>query len=368
MRLLDGFKWFLNPVWVMDIFFTLWGGGGGKQTSTGTTYTTNVPAYMEPFFKQVVTSGGKNIFETNEKGDVIGVKGMPEYKGDRVAGFSDVQLDLQNQIQALQESGEWDKATALINQANTTGGNLATQGFNQAFAYKPEDFQAQDFTGAIADQYMSPYQQRVTDMALRENNKQAAMARKNAMLASMGRGTGGGGRAALMQANLLRDQIAGASDIQAKGSQSAYENAQNMYKAYQDQRQNAYKLREASKQYGAGLGKDIGLAGLQTQTQTAKNLAEVTKEREIQKLERLKAKTASAAEKQELAQKILDIKYQTAMEARDYEKKQLEWLNALIHGTQGLAQTQVQYAPSPSGASQIGGLGLGALGLMKALG
>jgi hypothetical protein len=56
------------------------------------------------------------------------------------------------------------------------------------------------------------------------------------------------------------------------------------------------------------------------------------------------------------------------MEARDWEKKQLEFYNAMLRGSPGLAQTQVQYAPQPSGAAQLGGLGLGALGLAKAFG
>jgi len=56
------------------------------------------------------------------------------------------------------------------------------------------------------------------------------------------------------------------------------------------------------------------------------------------------------------------------MEQRDWEKKQLEFYNAMLRGNAGLAQTQVQYAPTPSPISQIGGLGLGALGLSRALG
>jgi hypothetical protein len=40
----------------------------------------------------------------------------------------------------------------------------------------------------------------------------------------------------------------------------------------------------------------------------------------------------------------------------------------MLRGMPGLAQTQVQYAPQPSGMAQLGGLGLGALGLSKALG
>ena len=56
------------------------------------------------------------------------------------------------------------------------------------------------------------------------------------------------------------------------------------------------------------------------------------------------------------------------MEQRDWEKSQLEFYNAMLRGMPGLAQTRVQYAPQASGAQQLLGGGLGALGLMKALG
>jgi hypothetical protein len=56
------------------------------------------------------------------------------------------------------------------------------------------------------------------------------------------------------------------------------------------------------------------------------------------------------------------------MEARDWEKKHSSSTMQCFGGNAGLAQTQIQYAPTPSGISQLGGLGLGALGLSKALG
>jgi hypothetical protein len=78
------------------------------------------------------------------------------------------------------------------------------------------------------------------------------------------------------------------------------------------------------------------------------------------------AQSTSGAEKQALQQKIDDIQYQTAMEARDYEKKQIEFYNAILRGNVGLGSTQINYAPPPSAAAQLGGLGLGALGISKA--
>ena len=382
MKLLDGFSWFLNPIWIMDKFFTLWGGGGGSQTSTGTTYTTNVPEYMQPYFEQTMKSAASNVYNTtplvydkNGKviggGDVTGVKAYQPYTGERVAGFNADQTDVQNQIKALTESGNYAAANDLMRNAGTFSSDLARSGYERAMAYKPEDFQAEKFGAASAKEYMSPYQQNVTDMALREANKQAAIDQKNAMLANLGRGqgmAGTAGRGAIMQSQMLLNKMQNAADIQAKGSQAAYENAQKMFEADQARRLGAYQARGQQQQFNANLGQQMGAQGLANQINASKGLADLAAAQQTATLERLKAKATSAAEKQALQQKIDDVNYQTAMEQRDWEKKQLEWINAMIHGTQGLASTQIQYAPSVSPLTQLGGLGLGGISLAKALG
>jgi hypothetical protein len=57
------------------------------------------------------------------------------------------------------------------------------------------------------------------------------------------------------------------------------------------------------------------------------------------------------------------------MSALNYEKQQLQYYSDILRGNAGaLGSTAVQYAPAPSAASQIGGLGIAGLGLAKALG
>ena len=62
MNLLNGFKFFSNPLWVMDNFLTLWGGGGGgSQNSTSTTG-------IDPAVRPYVTYGlneAKNLYQSN---------------------------------------------------------------------------------------------------------------------------------------------------------------------------------------------------------------------------------------------------------------------------------------------------------------
>jgi hypothetical protein len=81
-------------------------------------------------------------------------------------------------------------------------------------------------------------------------------------------------------------------------------------------------------------------------------------------LERLKAQAASAGEKQALQQEIDNLKYQQFQESQNYQKAQLDYLSQILRGNAAaLGSTQVQYAPAPSLASQLGGMGLAGIGL-----
>jgi hypothetical protein len=103
MKLLNITNWVQNLVEAFTFYSG--GGGGGSQTSTGTTYTSNLPEYAKPFFEQALVSAGKNVFETDPSGAVTGVKPMPTYTGDRVAGFTPGQEAVQRDIAGLTTPG-----------------------------------------------------------------------------------------------------------------------------------------------------------------------------------------------------------------------------------------------------------------------
>ena len=179
----------------------------------------------------------------------------------------------------------------------------------------------------------------------------------------------GGARQALLQAEQNRNLNQQLADIQARGSEAAYTNAQQQFQADQARRLQAAQLTQQGQQYAAGLGKDIGLAGLSQGIEASAKQAAVAAAQQTSDLERLKAQAATGAEKQALQQKIDDLKYQTFMEQQNYQKQQLEYLSNILRGNAAaLGSTQTQYTPAPSAISQIGGLGLAGLGLMKALG
>lgn len=342
MSLLDGIKLFLSPAFLIEKAFTLWTGGGrggGPQTSTSTSYSTNLPKYAKPYYQELLKQTGMSIFNTvtpdmvgqtnpqtgkpytdKDIGNVTGVKKMPVYmEGDpnaRVAGFTQEQQDIQNAIFGMQAPGGIAAGQGTLSGAADLTGAAGQAGLMRALSYQPGQYnigavsgggqaggtmdaaqsdydpklnmyqmqQARDvaapqlrdflmqaatsnfrpgvtafqmegpervaaerasseyFTPGAADYYMSPYQQRVTDVAVREAQRQANLEKQERAMGSIGRGTFGGARQALIQAERDRGTAQLLSDIQARGSQAAFEGAQKQFEADQARRMQAQQL------------------------------------------------------------------------------------------------------------------------------
>lgn len=334
------------------------GSGGGSQTSTST--STNLPTYAQPYYQELLKQSGKNIFTTDDKGYVTGVKGAGELPQQKRVGMQDLTKRGIAGIAGLETPGQFAKATEGLTSTQQLGMDTARQGIGQAFAYNPQS--AQNFGSNQAQQYMNPYQQNVTNMALREAQQQGDIQRQAGAMGAIGRGTFGGARQALMQAEGDRNLMRTMGDIQAQGSQQAFQNAQQQFNADQARQQQA-------EQYSATLGAQLGERGITAGMDSSRLLGAMGTEQQAAELSRLQAKVAAGEKEQAQLQGETDTDYQNRMSALNYEKQQLQFYSDILRGNAGaLGSTQVQYAPAPSAASQIAGVGLGGLGLAKALG
>jgi len=368
MKLFNLFNWVQNLVEAFT-FYGSGGGSGGGGSQTSTSYSTNLPEYAKPYYEELLKQTGKNVYTTDDAGAVTGVKGMPTYTGERIAGFTPEQLKVQSDVAGMTRPGGFGAATTGLGVGQTMGFGAAGTGLSQAFGYTPTTTYGGTFTPGAAAAYMSPYASNVTDIAVAEARKQADLDRSAGALGAIGRGTFGGARQALLQAEQGKGAAQNIANIRARGQQEAYTNAQQQFQADQARRLQAEQLNQQAQQYQAGLGKDIGLAGLTTGIEASGKQAAAAAAQQTADLERLKAQAATGAEQQAYQQKIDDIKYQQFQEQNNYQKQQLEYLSNILRGNAAaLGSTQVQYTPPPSTVSQIGGLGLAGLGLMKALG
>ena len=333
------------------------GGGGGKQEST--TYTSNLPEYAQPYFERGM-----------ERAEALSQEGYIPYTGQRIEGYSPQQQQLFQQTYGLQRPGELTGASAATGAA--TLGALGTQ--YGAGQFTPERATSSMFGTPEMQQYMSPYQQGVTDVAKRQAALDAMKIQQATNLGAARQGTYGGARQLLGQTEREKALGTQLSDIQTKGLQSAFENAQQQFERDQARRMSAQQLNvgqtmeaqkagEQSRQFGANLG----LQGLQTALTGAGQLSQIGKDIQATDLSRLQAQQAVAGSEQSQRQKSLDMAYQDFLAQREFPYRQLEFYNAMLRGLPVKADTTSStYQAQPNVAQQVLGYGIPALALSKA--
>ena len=198
---------------------------------------------------------------------------------------------------------------------------------------------AEKFTPETAQEYMSPYQRAVTDIEKREAGRQFDIAQqaRDAQAAEAGAGSLMGTRSAILEAEAARNQQQLLSDIEARGLQSAFQNAQQQFAA---QKARERQMAADVAQTGTGLFQ----AGLAEQG----------------------ALQTVGEQKRELGQSALDEAYARFLEERNFPQQTLADFTQTIYGnplaTMPTKTTQESKLP---GAGSIGQqlLGLGAAGL-----
>jgi len=204
------------------------GGGSSAPTQTSSTVTqSNIPEYARPYVENMMGATQKQLFTgTPTEGGGFDITGFQPYKayggtydesgkqtsydaGKSVSGFQPLQQQAQRGVAGLQVP--WQVAGGAIgsmdvaNQANVGG------------------FQNQ------VGGYMSPYMQNVTDIQKREAGRQSAMQGQQQQAQATSAGALGGSRDAIMRAERERNLGMQMNDIQAQGSQAAYQSAQQQY-------------------------------------------------------------------------------------------------------------------------------------------
>jgi hypothetical protein len=357
-----------------------YGGGSGGGTTKST--TTNLPEYAQPFYEELMKQTAQQTYTTDAAGNVTGVKDFVPYTGDRLADFTPEQRAVQQGVMSLQTPGQFGAAGTALGNVTTLGTSAAAQGLTGALGYTPgttESLRMEAPTNVPSFTYggaeANPYTSAVTEEAIKEARRQGDITANKFAMQSIGQGTFGGGREALMTGENNARTNALIADLRAKGNQAAFENAQNQFERDRAANINVggqnlqaemqrRQMEQAGGQFTAGLQKDLGLTGLGTTLQSAQAAGSLGAQEQMANLERLKAQAATAGEQQRLNQEQANIAYQQFKEQQDYERQLLEYQSNILRGTAGaLGSTQVQYAPAPSMASQIGGLGIAGLGL-----
>lgn len=287
----------LNIRWLMDAFCFYGGGKGGGGPNT--TYTQTLAPELVPYAKDIAKQAQR-----------IAAEEYIPYEQERIAPTTTAQRSALEQTKQMGPSQYFPAA------------GLAALQSTQAFG-APQ-----------AQAYMSPYQQAVTDIAKREATTEGRQMLEQIGSDAARSGAFGGSRHGLLESQQYSDLGRRLSDIQTRGSQAAFQNAQAQF-----DRDRSAKAR------GAQL-----LGGLGTSSQAA----------ELQRLGALeRAGTLEQAEQQ----RLMDLQYQDFLRQRDFPKEQLGFYSSMVRGIAPMMPSmQYAYTPPPSPFQQALGLGLTGLG------
>jgi hypothetical protein len=300
-------------------------GGGGPTTSTNTSYTNNLQPELMPYAQDIA----------KKSQDLSSVNYTP-YQGQRIADFNPAQQQQQSETMNMGTPDQFYQGSEATRNAGIGAFNAGSDYFGAA-----TDPNAM---GAL----MSPYMQNVVDVQKQQAlldyqrgtamNEKANASRQNAF---------GGNRQAIMQ-GMNQDSLGRQlGQIQATGTQNAFQDAQR------------------SLQYGTG----ANLQGLNQAGQMAGQLANIGGAQQQADLARLQAQGQVGQQQQGLEQQNLSQGYQDFLKQQEYPYSQLSFYNSMIRGLQPVMPTTTQtYTSPPSTASQLSGLGLGAYSLGKMMG
>ncbi len=317
----------------------------GSKTVNNTTTTermNDLPEWAKPYFERNIARAEAEFGKPYEayRGERLaatdpnvtaGREGLVNVAGTGVPGLGAAQDYNTAGMQRATELGDY------------AGGNYSEFGYSDPAT----------FTGANVSQYMSPYQQLVTDQ-----QKEAAVTDFNRLQASrdakaVQAGAFGGSRQAVQQGlagEALTRQLA---EIQASGQQQAYESAQGQFERDRAARESAERL---------GIGAAESASG---QAAQMAQLGQMARDGDIQAASMLeKIGRDIQAEKQA----GLDIAYEDFVRQRDYDREQLQFYSSILRGVPVQPSTETTKLQSYNPIQQLLGTGVSALGLYKGMG
>jgi hypothetical protein len=343
-----------------------------------------IPAELMPYFTGAGGVAGllpkaQEIFSKDyntQYGTPLAAAGLTG--AQRIAGLSPMQQQLGTEISNLATPEQFGMGTSMAQQAQGLYGNRPTIAPSALTQYQISPAAA--FGQTQANQYMSPYMQSVVDVQKAEAMRDAQKGLVAQNLASAGKGTYGGARNALMQAEADRNLQTQLGGIQAKGAQDAFTNAQQQF-----ERDRAAGLTTAQQNLQAMLGvQQLGStqsleaqrANQAAQMQAAQGLGALgdvltrsgTAE-QASDIDRLKTMGAYGDLQRATQQQQIDARYQDFLKQIGYPQEQLGNMADILRGVPiaKLGESTTTTTPPPSFASQLAGMGLSGLSLYNML-
>ena len=271
------------------------GGGGSSAPTEQTIYNTSLPEYVEPYFKNIL---GRAQTESQSQ--------YTPFPGRRVAYFSPDEMVAQGMSRGFASTAPGGYDVGIGRAAMTSG------------------FQGLPYNNFGIQNRMNPYQQNVTDIQKREAVRNSQRMGSNIMGQAAQAGGLGGYREAIMQSERQRNLAQQLDDIQGKGSQQAFMNAQQQFQRDRDERARAAQIGLSGAQALPGL---IG-----ARSQDAQN--------------RISMMSNLGQQARAMRQAGLDVGYQNFQAQRQFPRTSLGFYSNILRGVPVQPEQTTQTHPT----------------------
>lgn len=324
------------------------GGGGGAQQPTKTESTvtqTNLPAYVRPFFENVL-----------ERTEAESLRPYEPFAGQRLAEFDPLQ----------QESFDTAAGIAMAGVPGQIG--TATERLEDVAAFRPgytaNQFFSGDFTApGVAQAYQNPFIENVIDVQQARARRQFEEEQAPQLAAqAVGAGAFGGSREAIasgLARSRLEDRL---GDLEATQRAQAFREAGGLFERDRTAALRAQALQEQARQQEARLG----IAGEQLGLRAAPALAALGAQEQALGLRGADVLRQVGEQQRAFDQQQLDIGLADFLSQRDFPRQQLAYYSGILHGAPVSPISEVStFQAQPSAGQQLLGYGLGGLGIAR---
>jgi hypothetical protein len=335
------------------------GGGGGGQPTQNTTVNTNIPEYAKPYVESMLGAAQKQAYKYDDAGNIVGFQPYIPYGAtvgpggeitntaqeqakSAVAGFSPMQEQAFQQTANLQVPGQYGIGSQFAGAGGMGAANIAQQaaGIGQGYYGMA--------TNPFAQQaFMSPYMQNVVDVQKQEAIRDYGKTLPGMQAQATRLGAFGGSRQAIEAAEARRNLGTQLGQIQAQGTQRAFEQGQQ------------------AQQFGANLGLqgyNTALQGTGQLTAAGRTLADIGGAQLQARQGIIGLQSQAGAQQQALEQQRVNQAIQNYALQQQYPQLQLSTMSSLLRGLPLQQATTQQYQAPPSAISQISGLGVAGVG------
>ena len=322
----------------------------GKRagTSPSVTSTTvkehSLPSYARPYFEELLGRAGYEATRPYEP-----------YGEARLADFNPYETSAMQGMQQMAAAGSPQQLTSAANIATGVGTQPGGAGSAIAGQFTPGTLS----DPAMLESYMSPYQQSVIDIEKREAARQSGIMGGQIGQQAAQAGGLGGYREAIMQSERERNLGQQLGDIQSRGSQQGFQQAQRAFEADRGARLQAGEL---------GLR---GLAADQStrdqQLRAASTLGALAPQEQAMSYERLKNLQAAGQTQRDLSQQGMSMGYQDFLRQQAFPREQLGLFSQMIQGLPVTPGASYGTFGGPSPYQQMLGAGISGVGLYNAM-